>query len=70
MSWLGLNHFVAVKAALGTQEAAARFLNVGGETSISQAEDSVEMADADNAADRSHHHRLAPVLNRDGGSHP
>lgn len=51
MSWLGLDHFVAVKAALGAQAAAARFLDVGGKTSAAQAEDSVEMADADDAAD-------------------
>jgi len=51
MSWLGLDHFVAVKAALGTQAAAARFLDVGGKRSAAQAEDSVEMADADEAAD-------------------
>lgn len=52
MSWLGLDHFVAVKAALGAQAAAARFLDVGGKTSAAQAEDSVEMADADDAAER------------------
>lgn len=51
MSWLGLDHFVAVKAALGAQAAAARFLDVGGKTSAAQAEDSVEMADADDAVD-------------------
>lgn len=51
MSWLGLDHFVAVKAALGAQAAATRFLDVGGKTSTAHAEDSVEMGDADGAAD-------------------
>lgn len=56
MSWLGLDHFVAVKAALGTQAAAARFLDVGGKRSAAQADDSIEMADADDAAD------IAPIV--------
>jgi len=51
MSWLGLDHFVAVKAALATQAAATRFLDVGGKRSTAQAEDSVEMAGADDAPD-------------------
>ena len=56
MSWLGLDHFVAVKAALGAQAAATRFLDVGGKMSTAQAEDSVEMAEADEVAD------TAPVV--------
>lgn len=51
MSWLGLDHFVAVKAALGAQAAATRFLEVGGRASTAHAEDSLEMPDADEAAD-------------------
>ena len=51
MSWLGLDHFVTVKAALGTRAAATRFLNVGGKASTALADDSVEMADATDAAD-------------------
>lgn len=51
MSWVGLDHFVAVKAALGSEAAAARFLDVGGKRSAAHAEDSGEMADADDAAD-------------------
>lgn len=51
MSWVSLDHFVTVKAALGAQAAATRFLDVGGKTSVAHAEDSVEMADADDGAD-------------------
>jgi hypothetical protein len=51
MSWVGLDHFVAVKAALGMQAAAVRFLDVGGRTSTAIAEDSAEMADAEQVAD-------------------
>lgn len=51
MSWVSVDHFVTVKAALGTQAAAARFLNVGGKTSAADAEDSVEMAVAGDGAE-------------------
>ncbi len=51
MSWVSLDHFVTVKAALGTQAAATRFLNVGGKASTADAEDSVEMAVACDGAE-------------------
>lgn len=51
MSWVSLDHFVTVKAALATQAAATRFLNVGGKASAADAEDSVEMAGAADMAE-------------------
>lgn len=51
MSWLGLDHFVTVKAALGTHAAAARFLKVGGRRSAASGEDSDGMDAASDAAD-------------------
>jgi len=51
MSWVSLDHFVTVKAALGTQAAATRFLNIGGKASAADAEDSLEMAVAGTGAE-------------------
>lgn len=51
MSWLGLDHFVTVKAALATNAAAARFLDVGGKSSSSNAEDGIEMEFSDKFAE-------------------
>ncbi len=51
MSWVSLDHFVTVKAALATQAAATRFLNVGGKASAADTEDSVEMAGAADMAE-------------------
>lgn len=51
MSWLGLDHFVTVKAALGREAAAARFLAAGGRRSSAIEDDSDEMDANIDAAD-------------------
>lgn len=51
MSWVSLDHFVTVKAALGVEAAASRFLTIGGKTSAADSVDDAEMAGATDVAE-------------------
>lgn len=51
MSWVSLDHFVTVKAALGLEAAASRFLTIGGKTSVADFDDSADMAGATDVAE-------------------